>query len=404
MHKTLTTVLVAGLLLVLAVPALASHPYVGAASARGIQLSLGEQDLEVGFTEAAVQSGPSDDGCGSRRGNACARAAGAVTAAGTAQAHAPGSGGPRDVAAADLPDALGPLLSGRVGAARAQATSEAHARTARGSAGGLGLSLTATVQVADSRSLHAALQTVAASLPAAPEQGEPDALLEAIRTAVDQLLVDPTAAPLVDLTGGTSTAAASDLGGVTTTTATTGETTLVLVPTLRSTPEEPEGLVVVEVGAASASASSDQRRATAEVDAPPVTLSVYDPEAGAYDVREVAAGESACAASGTPLETCVAVGAGQEAVEGAGAAASLPGVTVRSLAPPLPTLELGVGEARAAVASAPPRPAPSTPVPSRRLPATGGGDPVLPDPGAALVLVGLGAAALGAVGLLRRRA
>ncbi len=380
--------LVAGaLLLLLAVPAHAAHTYVGSATAIGLELTLLDQGLTVGFSESAVQSAPSDEACGADRGNACASSAGALIIGNTAEAFAPGNEGPDTVEASAIPEQLSPLLRGTIGTAEAEVEVDGTDLAATSRASGIDLALTATPTLAESLPVRDAIDQLSETLLGPIDDGDPTALAERLRATIDQLGENVLDAPLLTLTGGPSSTATTDVGGVTTATATAQGGVLVIAPTPANVlPLAPEGLIIVEVGQATATATTDQTTASSAFTPALVTLRVYDPVTMDYDEVQLAPGQSRCGAEGTPLEVCISVGGGMETVEGAGAAASAAGVSIRALAGPLPTLQLSLAEATAAVASAPPAaPAPPAPTPSRNLPRTGGG-PALP----ALALLSLG--------------
>jgi hypothetical protein len=401
--KSKTTALLAGaLLLLLAAPATAAHTYVGNATATGLELTLGGQGLTVGFSEAAVQSSPSDEGCGSDRGNACARGAGALVIGETAEAFAPGSEGPADATALPIPEPFAPLLTGEIGTARAEAGIDGNDASARGDGGALTLSLTATQTLAESVPLQDALDQISDAILTPITEGDPTGLAERLQGTVDQLSENLDQAPLLTLAAGPSTSTATDIDGVTTATATAQGAVLVIAPTPENLlPLLPEGLIIVEVGAASATATTDQTAATAGFDPALVRLRVFDPTTGEFDVVEIAPGQSMCGGEGTPLETCITVGGGTETVEGAGAAATAAGVSITALADPLPTLRLALAETTAAVASAAPAPAAAptpAPTPEPVTPA-----PDLPRTGGALVVPALALLGVGGAGWAVRR-
>jgi hypothetical protein len=405
MKRKTIALLAAALLLLLALPAMAAPTYVGRATATGLELTLAGEGLVIGFSEAAVQSSASDEACGADRGNACAQGAGALLIGETAEAHAPGNEGPADATALPLPEDLSPLLNGEIGAARAEAAFAAGAGSARGDGGAITLELTATQTLAENVPLQDALEQVSEGLLGPIADGDPTGLGERLKGTVDQLVENLDVAPLLTLSGAPSISTATHEGGVTTATATAKGIVLVLAPTPASLlPLAPEGLVIVEVGDATATATTDETSAEADFDPALVRIRIFDPTTGGYDEIPVAPGQSQCipGIEGTPLETCITVGGGETVVEGAGAAAAAAGVSIRALADPLPTLQLSLAAAEAAVAAAPaPAPEP-TPTPTPPPPAP---QPDLPRTGTGLLVPSLGLLTLGTAGWfgLRRR-
>lgn len=400
-----TAVLAAVLLLLLAVPASANHTYVGTARATGLELSIDGQAVTLGFAEAAVQSAASDDGCGAERGEACATGAGALVLGQSAEAHTPGGLEEAVVPAFPIPGDALPFLGGDVGAGRAWTEVGDHERSAWGEGAATSLTLTVPGDIEDVEVVQERLDRIAATLP--EPDGEPADLPERLRVAVDVLREDLGAAPLAAFAGGATRAEAEDTAGVTTASATASGAVLVIGPTAASVlPAEPEGLIIIEVGEAVATTTTDQTTASASFTAAPVTVRVFDPLEGDYEVVEVAPGESACAAEGTPLETCVVAGDGDDTVEGAGAASGAAGVGISTLADPLPTLTLSLSQAEAAVASAPAPPAPSpSPSPSISPSPAPSAAPAanLPRTGADVTLPALALLSLGAAGWLGSR-
>lgn len=226
------------------------------------------------------------------------------------------------------------------------------------------------------------------------EQPEgPDALVQAI----EGLLNDLTSQPLLSTAVGPTSSTAEDADEVTAASARAHGAQVVLVPTDENSLENPDGLVTLEVGSASASVTSDRLDAEADFDPALARLRVTNPLTGEIEEVEVAPGESDCAGA-EPLVICVSVGDGDTTVEGAGAAASANAVSVTALQDPLPQLSVDLAAATAAVnAGEPvgPQEQPGEPEPEPALPVTGGGALV---PG--LLLLGAGSAGFAA---LRRR-
>jgi hypothetical protein len=398
MKKRTIALLAGALMLLLAVPAGASsHTHVGSATGFGLNLQLADEALTIGRSEAAVQSAPSAEACGEDRGQACALGASLYLAGEgvVARAHAPGNEGPEDTTGIPIPEDFSPLITGEIGPARAVAGLEPTGTSARGDGGVLTLNLTATQTLAENIPVQEVVEQISDGLLGPIADGDPSGLGERLKGTVDQLNENLSQTPLVSLSAGATISEASDIDGVTTVSALARGAVLVIGPTLENDLiNAPEGLIILEVGAASASASTNQQTATATFDPALVRLRVFDPTTNDYDVVEIAPGDPAtCGGEDTPLETCVTVGGGETVVQGAGAAATAAGVSIRTLADPLPTLRLDLAAVEAAVNAAPP--APPEPEPA----------PVLPRTGVDLALPALGLLSVGAAGAfgLRRR-
>lgn len=227
------------------------------------------------------------------------------------------------------------------------------------------------------------------------EQPEgPEDLLQAI----ENLLQDPTGQPLLTTAVGPTNSEAEDAGGVTSATGKSQGVQVVLLPTENHTLDNPDGLVSLQVGVASASVSSDRANAEADFDPALARIRVTNPLTGDVEEISVEPGQSECAGS-EPLVLCVSVGHGDTTVDGSGAAASANAVSVTALGDPLPELSVELAAANAAVNAADAEVAgqeePKDVQADANLPETGGG---LLVPG--LVLLGAGAA--GFAGLRRR--
>lgn len=224
----------------------------------------------------------------------------------------------------------------------------------------------------------------------------PEDLLQAIQ----DLLEDPTGQPLLTAAVGPTDSVTEDDGSVTTASARSQGVQVVLVPTENSTLDNPEGLVSLQVGTASASVSSDRNDPTADFDPALARLRVTNPLTGEIEEVSVEPGQSDCAGS-EPLILCVSVGDGSTTMQDGGASATANAVSVSALGDPLPELSVDLAAATAGVnaADAPtaPQEAPQEEVEARGdLPETGGGMVL---PGLAL----LGAGAAGFAGLRRKR-
>lgn len=162
------------------------------------------------------------------------------------------------------------------------------------------------------------------------------------------------------------------------------------------------GLVIIEVGAARASATLDPGAARASADASPaiVTVRVRDvtqPEP-TYEEISVAPGQTVTVLEGTPAESTITAADSTVEESGSTARAAADAVRLHLLKGAQGGIELALGRATAAVAgervlSAPPQ------EPRRELPVTGGPD--LTGPGIALLALAL---AIALVALRRARA
>lgn len=386
--KIRTVGALAGALMLLAVPATAQVPgdtFVGTSTATALKLTIDETGLTAGFTEAAVQSEPLAEACG-ELGDACARAAGELLLGEAAEASAPNNPGPKSVAAFEIPDTLHPLLTGSIGTARAEARADSITR-GLGEAGVANVELTATQTLVEQvPQLQEALREIGDTLLDPVAEGDPTGLVGRVRDSVDHIAENVSEAPLLTVAAGPSKSESTDTGSRTTATAAAQGATVVLVPTpLSLLPDQPEGLVIVEVGAAKATATTDRLAASSDFDPALVRVRILDPATGTYDVVEIAPGdEPTCVLGGTPLELCIGVGSGSSTVADGGASAIASGVTVTALTDPLPTVRLRLAEAEAAVNAARVAPAPA---PGPELPVTGGGMAVT-----GLVVLVLGAA------------
>lgn len=388
--------LTAAIVLVGASAALAATPdaYLGHSTATGLNLTLTPPDgdpqgLTIGFTEAAVDSGdvePGEDGvdrgCDDDAHLACADAAGEAIFGEHAIAFWPGNEGPNDATAFTLPEEFAPLLEVELGQATAQA---GDGPDATADAGAAEITLTANEQLPPE--LSEGLQEITGPIC----EGTADTPLERLGCSLDQVVEDITQVPLVKIYLGPTTSETVVDGDHVTATGTAQGAVIVVMPTEASTAENPEGYVIVEVGAAQATAQTDQFEASADFDPAILRIRILDVTTGEYDEIPVE-GDTGCAAEDTPLEICVVAGSGSTTVDGASAAARAAGVQISALADPLPTLDLALASAEAAVTAAP-APAPAAVAPDEpSMPRTGGGY-ILPG----LLLLG------GAIGIRRLR-
>lgn len=218
----------------------------------------------------------------------------------------------------------------------------------------------------------------------------PEDLLGTLTGILEQLLEDITAHPLVGVRVGPAMSEATDENDVTSALAGSHGAQVVVLPTPEDTADDPQGLVILELGASRAEVNSDRLDATADFDAAVARLRVFDPQAEEYIEVAVEPGQSQCVGV-DPLEICVEVGHGDTNVEGSGASAAANAVSITALNDPLPEVSLALAAAEAAVnATSVEPPKPEEP----DLPVTGGGALI---PG--LLLLGVGTA--GFVGLRR---
>ncbi|HVL98540.1 MAG TPA: hypothetical protein VM324_04530 [Egibacteraceae bacterium] len=379
-------------------PPVAGPLFAGVANAIGLELTLGGQGLTIGFTDARVQSGPTDDGCAAGQVS-CARAAGELLFGETAEAFAPGNEGPTDATALTLPAELRELLDLNVGVAIARATA---APTANADAAAATVAVNATRTLSETLPLQDTLRTISDSILGPVGEGDPTGTVgPRLRETLDFIIENLDQVPLATIDVGPSSSESVHTGGVTRALATAQGAKLVLVPT----PAQEllnvgiEGLVIVEVGTASAQVSTDAVNSQASADPAIVRVSVLDTTTLSYDVIELVPGASQCLAEGTPLRICISLAGSEVVQEGPNAAAAAQAVQIRAFADPLPELRLSLADVEAGVsaaAAAPPQPPP---------PPTPGGPP-LPTTGLAfllpgLALIGVGGASFVAVRRLR---
>lgn len=360
--------------------------FAGVASATGLELTLQGQGLTVGFTDARVQSGPTEEGCEGDR-VACAQAAGELLLGETAQAFAPGNPGPNDATAFSLPAELEPLANLDVGRAVAEAST---APSANADAAAATLELNATRTLAEDAPVQEPLREISDSLVGPVADGDPTGEVgPRLKESLDFIIDNLDETPLVTLDVAPSSSESTNVNGTTAASAVTQGAEMVVVPTGDQQLIDLgfPGLILVEVSRAEVSVSTDATTGTANADPAIVRISVLDPEALSYDVIEVAPGQSACAAEGTPLQVCVSAAGSEVVQDGPNAAAAAQGVRITALAEPLPELVVALAAAEAGVSAAPPPEpaAPAPPAPAQELPVTGF---TLLIPG--LLLLGLG--------------
>jgi hypothetical protein len=392
---------VSALLVAIAAPAGANHTYNGTASATALRLAVTPpgaepQALTIGFTEARVQSAPVEGGCEADAA-ACARAAAATEPFGTtAEARAPGEPTRAESVAFAIPEPLDQILAAQIAVAVAEAQLEPTRGQSDAAVSTIDVTLTQTLgeqvpQIPD------AVEQVTEALSPVLDSDPTGQVGPRVKGVLERIAENLGSAPLATVVAGPANSTSVDADGVTTATAKSNGAVITLVPTPESVPLAPQGLIVIEVGAAFATATTDQTTATAEFDPALVRVRVFDPneESGFREIEIAQDAERTCVGQ-SPLIACIGAGSGRTEMNGAAAAAEAQGVTVQLFEAPLPQVNLDLAIASAAVNAAPPPPPPPPPV----VP-----DPDLPRTGGALALPAL---ALGGVGLagfaaLRRR-
>ncbi|HVM15102.1 MAG TPA: hypothetical protein VM287_12355, partial [Egibacteraceae bacterium] len=315
--------------------------FAGVANAIGLELQLAGQGLTIGFTDARVQSGPTEDGCEGDR-VACALAAGELLLGETAEAFAPGNEGPNDATALALPLELEDLLDLDVGVAVAQAS---ITPSAEADAAAATLALNVTRTLADQLAVQEPLQEISDSLLGGIVEDEPTGdLVTRLKETLDFVIQNLDEVPLATLEVGPSSSESSSTAGVTRALASAQGAKLVLVPTPAQELLDVgiEGLVIVEVGAASAEVSTDSVTGQATADPAIARVSVLDPGTLSYDVVELVPGAAECVADGTPLRICISLAGSEIVQDGPNAAAAAQAVQIRALADPLPEVLLSL--------------------------------------------------------------
>ncbi len=397
--------LAVGMVLVTAAPASANHSFAGTAAATGLSLTVSGAEAVIGFADATVQPAARTTGSQQTAANAGAVAAGARPPVGTeVTAYAPGDPGPKTAPAA------GPVVTtGELGTSLDATFGEAYVATdplpdvtagADVDYSELDFTLTNTL-LAEISGLGPSLRTALAGISASLAAGNQSGPIGRLAERVDALAANPSAFPIMSVEVAPTYAAAEDIDDVTYATAAADGAILVLGPSATSTAIAPVGLAIIEVSATDVTVESDQRTATADFTPASVTASVLNPATGAYVRTEVPAGPAFCFFNTTALETCITVGTGERTITstgGVGGAAAAAAVTISALRTNGdPAVLLRVGAVAAGVNAAPPGVNPNP-----NLPSTGGGpDPVFPTT-AALAAV-TAAAALGLLGVRRRR-
>ena len=245
--------------------------FAGQGGARGLNLTLQDQGLTLGLTEGRVQSAATND-CA---GVACARAAGAVEPFGTTvTATSPGSPGPAEEAAFDLGTDVSPeltqVLDATIGAARA-ATAESPVLLAEGDAGAAHLEVTLTQTLLEelpeelTGGLEEALGAIAEGLAPIAEQDE-SGTIQGILDQLESLVGDLTSAPLLTVDLGPTEAMSTAQGMRVDASSRAAGAVVVIAPLPESSALDPQGLIVIEVGSATASATTDGTTGSATAD------------------------------------------------------------------------------------------------------------------------------------------
>jgi hypothetical protein len=384
--KIRSMALLLGALMLAAAPAQAQsaqRTYVASATAVSAQVLIGGQGLQLGYSSVGIRSDAAQklDNC---EGSvvACAHAA-TVVGGNDAKASTPGTSRAVGEPSGELPEQFGPLLSGHLG--------KAEAGTETGKAGAkadlVHLELNAVKSFTEQApQIQDGLKQISDGLLGPMAEGDPSGELgPRLKETVDSLVANLSENPLVKVDILPSVATVEDKGGVVTASAVAYGALVVISPTAVSSVVAPEGLIIVEVGEGRATASSDGT--PGDNHAAVVHIKIFNPATQKYDDIEVAAGEYHCGGEGTPLETCVGLGA----VKAEAGAAQASGVSIDALAGQL-KIQVGQINTGAAAAQGAPAAGPVEPAP---LPHTGGGA-ALP----ALTLLGM---AGGGMALIRRR-
>jgi hypothetical protein len=422
MRTRVTSPLLALLLLVVAaLPAggqSSGGSYSAAAASSGLELRLGGQDaIVVGRTDARLASGPAP-GCPDGA-LACASGLGLVGAGESATAQRPGNLGPNTVAPqGTVGTPLAQALDLAIGAATAQVTEPPRPRSLAGAqAASIDVTLTQSLfQQAPplQEAVDGALEGIGTVLDPIGEQ-DPSGVVNRIDATLEDLLGDLASAPIVSIEVGPTISEALHSETGTAATSTSAGLRLVLAPTPQNLPLAPEGLVILDVGSASATASTDERTGAASFSPAIARVRIFDPTTGTYSPDEVIAsgeGRQCLSDTGAPpeltdnLNLCVTAGGGNTTQQGPAAASRASGVSIEAFAGGMELLTLNLADATAGVNAAPPvaQAAPS-PQPSPSPSPTGA---PLPRTGPAVAATPLAAAllacgALVGVGLLRRR-
>lgn len=389
--------------------------FVGTARAAGLELTLTGRGLILGSSDARMGSQPVQ-GCPPDV-LACASARGAAPVTESVTAQRPGNMGPNSsnrgtTEATPLAQAAEVTFGPATAEVRGPETSTAFARGASGGAE-VDVTLTQTL-TSEIPQLQDAIDQVLTGVGGVLDQvaqRDPTGVVARVQGTLEELLGDLDSGPIASLVAGNTESIVTDSETSTTAVARASSLTLVLAPTPNVPLITPEGLVIVEVGPAQATATSTRTGATAEFTPAVARIRILDPtkpptDPMRYTTINVASGRGrqCLSTSGAPpqlaalIDVCVTVGGGDTSIEGSAAAARASGVSVETFFMGNPLITANVGDAVVGVNSAivdpppgqttppppPPTPAP-TPTPAADLPRTGGSS-ALP----ALLLLGLG--------------
>lgn len=381
--KIRSVALLLGALMLAAAPAQAqTRSYAATATGTSAQILIGGQGLQVGHTSVSIRSGADQEVPNCAAADvACAHAA-TIVGGNDAKASAPtGPGEAVGEPNGALPEQMAPLAVAHFG----RAVAKAAKGNATGEADLSHIELTATQTFAENAApLVDGLKQVSEQLFGPMAERDPSGELgPRLKQSFDYLIENIDENPIVELDVLASGSKVSDNGVLTIAESFAKGAVLVVSPTAVSSVVAPEGLIIVEVGASRSYADSSGKT---DGNAATVLLKIFNPTTGGYDEVPISAGEYRCGGEGTPLETCIGLGA-TKASAGAHQAG---GVSINALGGNL-VLELGATQAGSnAATTAPPGPPPPAP-----LPTTGGG---LATQGLALLGVAGGAAAM-----IRRR-
>lgn len=362
---------VAVLVVALAPLAGANHTFAATATATGFDLRVAEMGrLSLGFADARVASTPV---MGCPPGTlSCATGGGLVLTGQTATATRPGDMGPNSTTPTTTGGTpLGDAALVTVGAGTAQVTAPpGPIARADGSAATIDVTATQTlvetVPAVDD-AIQTGLETIDTIL-GPVQDADPTGVVERVNESVDALIGDLAGAPIATVFVGQSRAFVMDDETVTSAVAAGGGATLVLAPTPGNTAAVPEGLVIVELGAATATATTNQRQATAESLSALVRIRVLDPTTGTFNDVVLPAGVDRMCLSDTPagpvaavFDVCVIAGGGQTTMTGSAAAARSAGASVEAFVMGTELLALNLADAIVGVNAVPPAQVPTPP-------------------------------------------
>lgn len=365
--------------------------FLGDANAVGLELTIQGSGLTIGYSKAVVEEGLEEDATATceKGAVACAVAAGELALGETAKSWWPGNAEKTSATAFELPSDFSPLLTAQIGEAVANSNGTPTA-VAAGGAAQLTVTATETLYNALPQGLRDGLEELTTTLEEQAASNDPTGIFEQAFGTLDQLRENIESAPILQVWAGGSDSRSTVDGDTVTTVGEAAGSIVVVAPFAGSTEENPQGLVIVTVGKALATATSNQFEATSDFTPAIVSMQVFDTTTGEYETIAVE-GDSDCAFEGTPLQICVTAGSGAKTTDGASAAARADAVRVEAF-PDTLAVSLRLASAEAAVGAAPP-PAPA--------PAPAPEEPSMPRTGGGLVLPG--AILIGVAAVLRRR-